>query len=83
MTEEYEVRRTFEKNVPVSAPVGAFLLFVSHPLPLCYTIQPKYANAQKDDDDRYAGDVVCEPNRTIVPWKVLDIMGSGSVGGLM
>ena len=77
------MRRTFEQIVRVSAPVGAFLLFVSHPLPLCYTIQPKYANAQKDDDDRYAGDVVCEPNRTIVPWKVLDIMGSGSVGGLM
>ena len=77
------MRRTFEQMVRVAAPVCAFLLFVSPPLPLCHTIQSQYSGAQKVDDDRYVGDVVCEPDRTTVPWRALDIMGSCSESGLM
>ena len=41
----------------------------------------QYSGAQKVDDNRYAGDVVCVPNRTTVPWRVVDIIGSCSAGG--
>ena len=43
----------------------------------------QYSGAQKVDDNRYAGDVVCVPDRTAVPRRVPDIIGSCSAGGLM